>query len=98
MGMAYSGLSLLVLAEAAPGKEGIATSALQLSDVFGMAIGTGFGAAAVALGESAFATPRLGITVAFFLSVAAGVLACIAAQRLPEATGNSEGAAQVVVG
>jgi MFS family permease len=83
MGMSYSGLSLIVLAEAPPGREGEATSALQLSDVLGMALGTGLGGAAVALGNAAGWSPRPGVAVAFFLAATAGVLACVASHRLP---------------
>jgi MFS family permease len=83
MGLSYSGLSLILLAAAPSGREGSATSALQLSDVLGMAVGTGLGGAAVAFGERAGASPRPGIAVAFGLALAAGVLACVTAQRLP---------------
>ena len=83
MGLSYSGLSLILLAAAPPGKEGSATSALQLSDVLGMAVGTGLGGAAVAFGERAGASPTPGIAVAFGLALLAGGLACVTAQRLP---------------
>ncbi len=83
MGMSYSGLSLLVLAAAPAGREGSATSAIQLSDVLGMAVGTGLGGAAVAVGEAAGATPRPGVAVAFGLALAAGGLAVVASRRLP---------------
>jgi hypothetical protein len=83
MGLSYSGLSLIVLAEAPPGREGEATSALQLSDVLGMALGTGLGGAAVAVGHTLGHTPRPGVAVAFALAAAAGVLACVASRRLP---------------
>jgi MFS family permease len=89
MGMAYGGLSLIVLAEAPPGKEGTATSAMQLSDVFGMAIGTGLGGAALALGEAAVHSARPGVTVAFALSIAAAALAFAAARRLPGVADDS---------
>lgn len=84
MGMSYSGLSLIVLAAAPPGREGSATSAMQLSDVLGMAVGTGLGGAAVAVGERAGASPRPGIAVAFALALAAGTVGCLAARRLPD--------------
>jgi MFS family permease len=83
MGMSYSGLSLIVLAAAPPGREGSASSAIQLSDVLGMAIGTGLGGAAVAFGERAGWSPRPGVTVAFALALTAGVLAVVASRRLP---------------
>jgi MFS family permease len=90
MGMAYSGLSLLVLAAAPPGREGSATSAMQLSDVLGMAVGTGLGGAAVAVGERAGADPRPGVAVAFALALGAGILACFASRRLPSASSEAD--------
>jgi hypothetical protein len=41
MGLGYSPISLLVLREAAPGREGAASSSLHLTDVLGIALGTG---------------------------------------------------------
>ena len=83
MGLSYSGLSLIVLATATPGREGRASSAIQLSDVLGMALGTGLGGAAVAFGERAGWSPLPGVTVAFGLALAAGMVAVVAARRLP---------------
>ena len=83
MGMSYSGLSLIVLAAAPPGREGNASSAIQLSDVLGMALGTGLGGAAVAFGTSGGASPRGGVAVAFAMALAAGVLAVVTSTRLP---------------
>ncbi len=83
MGMSYSGLSLILLGAAPPGREGEATSAIQLSDVLGMAVGTGLGGAAVAAGERSGSDPDVGIAVAFALALAAAVIACLVARRLP---------------
>jgi len=83
MGLSYSGLSLIVLAAAPPGREGSATSAMQLSDVLGMAVGTGLGGAAVAIGERTGASPRPGVAVAFALALTAAGLAVVASRRLP---------------
>ena len=83
MGLSYSGLSLIVLATAPPGREGSASSAIQLSDVLGMAIGTGLGGAAVAFGERAGWDPRPGVAVAFGLALGAGMLGVVASRRLP---------------
>ena len=52
IGMAYSPLSVTVLGLAEPGREGEASSSIQLADVLGVALGTGLGGAFVALGES----------------------------------------------
>jgi MFS family permease len=83
MGLSYSGLSLIVLAAAAPGREGSASAAIQLSDVLGMALGTGLGGAAVAFGTSSGASPRGGVAVAFGLALVAGGLAVFSSTRLP---------------
>ncbi|MBW3614506.1 MAG: hypothetical protein KY439_04245 [Actinobacteria bacterium] len=85
MGLSYSGLSLIVLSEAPPGGEGAAASALQLSDVLGMALGTGLGGAAIAVGDALGASPRPGVAVAFGLGLVAAVAACGVARRLPGA-------------
>ena len=83
MGMSYSGLSLILLGAAPPGREGEATSAIQLSDVLGMAVGTGLGGAAVAAGERSGSEPDVGIAVAFALALVAAIIACLVARRLP---------------
>ena len=83
MGLSYSGLSLIVLAAAPPGREGRASAAIQLSDVLGMALGTGLGGAAVAFGEGAGWSPRPGVTVAFALALGAGLLGVLAGRGLP---------------
>jgi predicted MFS family arabinose efflux permease len=67
MGTAYSPLSVVTLAEAEPGREGVATSALQLNDVLGVALGTGVGGVIVASGE------RLGVAEAPTLAVVFGL-------------------------
>lgn len=90
MGMSYSGLSLIVLTAAPSGREGSATSAMQLSDVLGMAVGTGLGGAAVAIGERAGATPRPGVAAAFAFALVAGILAVAASRRLPRAKSDDD--------
>ena len=51
MGTAFAPISTTTLAAAEPGHEGEATSALQLSDVLGTALGTGLAGVVVSLGE-----------------------------------------------
>lgn len=51
IGLAYSPLSQAAISAADPGRLGAATSALQLSDVLGFALGTGLGGALVAIAE-----------------------------------------------
>ena len=83
MGMAYGGISMVVLAEAEPGQEGSATSAMQLSDVLGVALGTGIGGAAVAVGEALGWHARSGLAIAFALAVVAGAIGAAISTRLP---------------
>lgn len=81
MGMAYSGLSLIVLAEAAVGQEGRASSALQLAEQLSVATGTGLAGAAVAAADR---SDRLfpGLVVAFGIAVAGAVLGNVASRRI----------------
>ncbi len=72
MGLAYSPLSLVVLAEAAAGTEGGATSALQLSDTLGTALGTGIAGAILAAAARAGASMAVGLAIAFALAAFVG--------------------------
>jgi MFS family permease len=71
-GTAYSPLSVVTLAEAEPGREGAASSALQLTDVLGIAVGTGVAGAIVAVGD------RIGSGRAGTLGVLFAVSAAVA--------------------
>ncbi|CAN5705880.1 MFS transporter [soil metagenome] len=53
MGMSYTILSVVTLTEAEPGHEGEATSALQLSDILGIALGSGIAGVMVTVCERA---------------------------------------------
>jgi MFS family permease len=81
IGTAYSPLSVTTLDLAAAGEEGRATSALQLCDVLGQAIGTGVAGAIVA------ATARLGhrpgVALAFSFAIAVAFIGIIVGARLP---------------
>jgi MFS family permease len=81
IGTAYAPLSVTTLDRAAAGEEGRATSALQLCDVLGQAIGTGVAGAIVA------ATTRIGhrpgVALAFSFAIAVAVIAVAAGARLP---------------
>jgi MFS family permease len=83
MGLSYSPLSLVVLAESAPGTEGAATSGLQLSDVIGTAVGTGIGGAIVAATTAAGYELWVGLVGAFGAGTVAALIAALLAQRLP---------------
>jgi len=64
MGLAYSTATLVVLESAPAGEEGAASSATQLANVLGTAVGTGIGGAIVALATgSAAHSPRAGIVL-----------------------------------
>jgi MFS family permease len=81
-GLSYSPLTLVTLAEAEPGREGAATASLQLTDVLGTALGTGFGGAIVAVGLAAGWNRRVALGVVFALMFGAALLAVVAAARL----------------
>jgi MFS family permease len=82
MGLCYSPLSLVVLAEAAPGTEGGATAGLQLSDTLGTALGTGVAGAIVAAGARAGAQPWVGLAGAFLAGAAVAVVGVMFSPRL----------------
>jgi MFS family permease len=82
MGLNYSPLSLVVLAEAAPGTEGGATAGLQLSDTLGTALGTGVAGAIVAAGARAGAQPWVGLSAAFAVGAAMALVGVGLSPRL----------------
>jgi MFS family permease len=84
MGLAYSPISVTVLAEATPGQEGAASAALQLSDLLGIALGTGVGGALVGLGQSAGWTASTGVSLTFVVSIVVAVAGALLAGRLPK--------------
>jgi MFS family permease len=73
MGLAYAPIAMLVLRDAPPGGQGAATSAMQVSDVLGAALGTGLGGAFVAMAGASGADYAIPIAIAF------GVAAAVAA-------------------
>ncbi len=85
MGLGYSPISVTVLHEAAPGQEGSASASLQLTDVLGVALGTGVGGAAVALGHASGWDPRVGLLVAFAVAAAVGLAGLVVTRKLPVA-------------
>jgi MFS family permease len=87
MGLAYAPISLMMLREAPPGREGWASASLNLADVLGTAIGIGVGGAAVA--ASADGHLDLGITAAFGAAAAVAVAALALTRRLPAGTTTS---------
>jgi MFS family permease len=82
MGIAYTPLSVTTLDRAAPGEEGRATSALQLCDVLGQAIGTGVAGAIVAAAAAGMGHGT-GVALAFLLGIVVALIAVIVGARLP---------------
>ena len=85
MGLAYSPLSVSALAEAEPGREGTATSGLQLSDGLGTALGTGVAGVLVAAGVAVAGTEGPGIVAVFVVTVVVAGLGAVLAGRVPKA-------------
>jgi MFS family permease len=85
IGLAYACLSVTVLGLAEPGKEGAASASLQLSDVLGVSLGTGFGAALIAIGEAHEWATRSALTVTYAITLAVAVAGIAASRRLPDA-------------
>jgi MFS family permease len=82
IGTAYAPLSVSTLDRAAPGEEGRATSALQLCDTLGQAVGIGVAGAIVA----AFSTGSrhgTGVALAFSFAIAVALVGIIVGARLP---------------
>ncbi len=84
IGLAYAPLSMTTLSLARPGREGTATSALQLSDVLGgAALGTGIGGVVVAGGARAGWGPRPGILLVFAMALTVSLIGVVLSRRLP---------------
>jgi MFS family permease len=83
IGLAYAPLSVTVLSSAAPGQEGRSSASLQLSDVLGVALGTGVGGVVVALGDGRGWATASSLTIAFLITLAGAVFGVLAAGRLP---------------
>jgi MFS family permease len=87
IGMSYAPLSQAVISSADPAQLGAATSALQLSDVLGFALGTGFGGALVALAdrhdvELGGSTVHAGVIMAFAVTGTVAFAGVFCARRL----------------
>jgi MFS family permease len=82
IGLAYASISVTVLREATPGREGEAISALQLTDQLGVSLGTGIGGVAIAVGDARGWAPTAGIGVAWALAGLAAVVGVFVSRRL----------------
>jgi MFS family permease len=83
MGLSYSQLSLVVLAEAPPNEQGVATSGLQLSDVLGTALGVGVSGAILAGAARAGLPLWVGLGGGFAVGAVAALVGATFARRLP---------------
>lgn len=82
MGLAYTTISVVTLAEAAEGREGEATAALQLSDILGVAMGTGIAGAIVAIGSRLETTALLRVLPIYLVSACLGLFVLAVGGRL----------------
>ena len=82
MGMAYAPTTLLILREAPPAEQGSASSALQMFDALGTALGTGVTGAAVAASVRATGVPTTGLAVGFGIAIGVGILGLAMSGRL----------------
>jgi MFS family permease len=82
IGTAYAPLSVTTLDRAAAGEEGRATSALQLCDVLGQALGTGVAGAIVAAAGTGIGHGH-GVALAFTFAIAVALAGIGAGARLP---------------
>ena len=82
IGTAYAPLSVTTLDRVAAGEEGRATSALQLCDVLGQALGTGIAGALVAAATAGIGHGP-GAALAFSFAIAVALAGIIAGTRLP---------------
>jgi hypothetical protein len=98
MGLAYSPISLVTLAQATAGAEGEASASLTLSDTLGIALGTGMTGAIVAAGAAIGSTRGDALAVAFVVCGAVAILTSIAAVRLPSLVTDHDHAPGVTSG
>ncbi len=83
MGLAYAPISLMMLREASPGREGWASASLSLSDVLGTALGTGLAGAAIVVGANRGLPMTTAVTLAFGIAGIAAAVALAVTRRLP---------------
>jgi MFS family permease len=89
MGLAYAPITLLVLRDAPPGREGAMSASLTLFDTLGIAIGTGLAGAVIAGADASGHSLASGVAVAFGLAAAAGLALLAMTGRLAAQTSSS---------
>jgi hypothetical protein len=82
MGLLYNTTAVAALAEAPDGEEGGVGSTLQVADALGVALATGVGGAAVALGSRSGWAPESTVAVVFAITGAALIPTLLAAGHL----------------
>lgn len=83
IGLAYASISLTVLRAAEPGREGAATSSLQLTEQLGIALGVGVGGAAIAVGDGLGWEATTGIAIAWLIGATVAGAGVFIGSRLP---------------
>jgi MFS family permease len=89
IGLAHSTSSTVTFALAPEGREGEVSSSLQLADFFCPGVAIGLGGAFVDIAESSAGGLRLGVALAFSLSILLVTLAFLSSLRVP--SGNRRG-------
>jgi MFS family permease len=83
IGIAYAPQSVTVLASARPGEEGRASSAIQLSDAVGIALGTGVAGGIISLADGRGWAVDQSVTWVFVLALVGALGGLLAATRMP---------------
>lgn len=82
MGLAYAPISVVTLSHAEPGREGAATSAMQLSDISGTSLGTGVAGVIVSVGDRLGATAAAPLVGVFGMSTTAALCVALLATQV----------------
>lgn len=92
IGICYAPLTLMMLKEAPPGREGWAAASLNLADVLGSALGIGIGGAAISTAVHLGWPLAAGTGAAFAITAMAGVTALAVSRRLPSGVAGAAAA------
>ncbi|MDW8215350.1 MAG: MFS transporter, partial [Roseiflexaceae bacterium] len=88
IGLAYSALSLAMLQNAAQGREGRASSALQIAGQLGIALGAGIGGVIIGSGEQGETVEAGRIALHFILMAIVAGFALLTAHRIRASDGR----------